>query len=218
MNQSVSDLLELLKPSTRLSVELEFGPQDIFSFTTQYIGYKENGFMIIDLPLKAKESLLMRKLNNVFIVVRGITDSHFGHIVAFKTSVICQTSTPSSMLFLRLPQHFASKPIREHQRYKLNLPITLTCNTVTFPATLVDISISGCALYISGENELTMESKIEIESDIDQYLPDDIQFHIVSIGKQKKGHKLGIKFDRSIEMNDQLKSALLTYMLDSSNL
>lgn len=209
VNDAATELVKLLIPGMRLSATIEFGPADQYPFNTHYIGCKANQFLIIDLPQKAKESLVMRKLNNAVIVIRGITNTKLGHIVAFKTSVISQISSPGHLIFLRMPQHFASKPIREHERYALDIPIEVKSNTISYKAAMVDFSVSGCAFFISGECELTKSSNIELDTPLNDLIPERLKYTIVGIQKEKKGHRFGIKFSEEIEMSDELKQELL---------
>ncbi|USD34229.1 MULTISPECIES: PilZ domain-containing protein [Vibrio] len=209
VNDTASELIKLLAPGMRLSATIEFGPEDLQPFSTSYIGCKTNQFLIIDLPQKARESLVMRKLTNVAIIIRGITNTKLGHIVAFKTSIISQVSSPGALIFLRIPQHFASKAIREHERYALNVPIEVKSNTVSYNAVMVDFSVSGCAFFIPGESELSKASIIKLDTPLSEWLPDDIKYSIVGIQKENKGHRFGIKFNEEIVLSDELKQALL---------
>ncbi|RJX75461.1 flagellar brake protein [Vibrio sinensis] len=216
VNESIDELLPLLNPGNKISVTLQFGPEDTMVFTSLYIGCKPERFMIIDLPTKVHEALLMRQVNNVSIIVRSVTSTKLGHIIAFKSSVLCLTTTPSTMLFVRLPRFFASKPIRSHERFSLTLPITLNANNIAYDATMIDFSVSGCALFVAGENELSKGTQINIDSAMSSLLPKDIEYHVVSINKEKQGHKLGIQFGQEILMNDPLKMFLLQESYSSS--
>ncbi|NRB68058.1 MAG: flagellar brake protein [Vibrio sp.] len=209
VKDTATELVKLLVPGMRLSATIEFGPADQYPFNTHYIGCKASQFLIIDLPQKVTESLVMRKINNASIVIRGITNTKLGHVVAFKTSVISQISSPVPLIFLRLPQHFASKPIREHERYAMDFPIEIKSNTVSYKATMVDFSVSGCAFFISGESELSKSSTIELYTPLDELLPEDLKYTIVGIQKEKKGHRFGVKFNKNIQLSDQLKQELL---------
>ena len=217
VTHSIDKLINLLKPGMRLSAKIEFGPDDEYAFSSQYIGCKPDGYLLIDLPMKAREALLMRKLENVLIVVRGITQTKLGNVIAFKTSILTQTNKPGCLLFLRMPQHFASKPIREHERYNLHIPATLTNNTVSYESHLIDFSVSGCAFFVKGENELETQSMITVDSELNDLLPEDIRYQVVSISRYANGHRLGIKFEPVLEMSDDLRTCLLekVYELES---
>lgn len=206
---SIEHLIPLLTAGLKLSVNLEFGPNDTHSFTGDYIGCKVGQYLIVELPKKSQEVLVMRQLSNVAVVIRAITLSKLGHIVAFKSSVLASFSAPTGLLLIRMPQHFASKPIRSYERYSIDIPVQITVNTVTYEATMTDFSITGCALHISGENNLNIANIIDVDSELSASLPQSLVYSIVSIEKTKQGHKLGVKFDRSIELNSELKHTLL---------
>ncbi|MGY3571346.1 PilZ domain-containing protein [Vibrio paucivorans] len=215
-HQSIDELYTLLTPGLKLSVVIEFGPNDQFTFATHLIGFKHGAFIILDVPMKVRSSLVMRTIDNVSIVVRGISNSKLGHIIAFKTTILTSTTKPANLMFLRPPQRFASKPTRAHERYSLDLETTITEGTKTYQAYLRDISLTGCALFILGENELTKSSVIEIENDLTTFFSNEIKYQIVNITKTKSGHKIGIKFNHSIEMTDELKGRILELSVNAS--
>lgn len=217
MSSSASDLFLLLKPGMKLSVVLEFGPKDSFSFTSMYIGGKADLYMIIDFPNKAKEKLIMRKVNNTRIVIRGVSDTKDGDIVAFQSTTLALISKPTGLLFLRAPQHFARKPIREHERYKLNLTATVSNDGESYSATLVDFSVSGCALLIKEQCSLAEKLPLQIASDLDDFLKDKLEDQIISIVKSKKGTKVGIKFADEISLNEKLRAKLLEEAFNASS-
>ncbi|WP_274677092.1 flagellar brake domain-containing protein [Vibrio aestuarianus] len=133
----------------KMMANIEFGPEDSYSFSTSVVGYKRDRYALLDMPTKVQEDLVMRKIVNVQVTLRGICDTEFGHILAFKSTIIRSMSKPIGLLFIRFPNHFVTKAIREHERYKLSLPATITDNERKIKAKLVDFSISGCALFIS---------------------------------------------------------------------
>ncbi|MGF1696506.1 flagellar brake protein [Vibrio kyushuensis] len=214
----IADLYPLLVPGLKFSASIEFGPNDSFSFPTHIIGHKADGYIIIDLPTKAKEALLMRKTDNVTIIVRGICNTKLGHVIAFKSRIISKISRPVSIMFLRLPKHFISKPARTHERFSFDIPATITEKTKTYHAHLIDISISGCALFIVGENELTLSSVIDVKSEVTELIKESIKYNIANIQKQKDGHKIGIRFNHSIEMGEEIKNKVLELAVQSSSL
>ncbi|ANU38451.1 PilZ domain-containing protein [Vibrio scophthalmi] len=206
---NVDQLIPLLTAGLKLSINLEFGPNDTHSYNADYIGCKLGQYLIVELPKKSQEMLVMRQLNNVSVVVRAVTQSKLGHIIAFKSSVLACISAPTGLLLIRMPQHFASKPIRNYERYSINIPAQVTANTVTYEATMTDFSITGCALSIAGENNFEKEHVLEIACELSNALPQELTYSVVSIEKTKHGHKIGVKFDHTIELTQTLKQTLL---------
>lgn len=201
----------------KLSIVLEFGPKDSFNFTSQYIGGKADVYLIVDFPTKAKEQLIMRKVNNTRIVVRGVSDTKDGDIVAFKSTTLALINSPTGLLFLRAPQHFVRKPIREHERYKLNLAATASAEEQSYKATLTDLSVSGCALLIKEQSQLANNLSLTISSDLDEFVEGNLKGQIISISKTKLGTKVGVKFGDEITLNEGLRSKLLEETFKASS-
>ncbi|MGL4827966.1 MAG: PilZ domain-containing protein [Vibrio sp.] len=205
----LNKLALLLKPGMKVSVEIQFGPDDFYSFHTVLIGHKIDQHIILDLPLKAHQALVMRKLKNVQIILRGMSDTELGHIVAFQSSILQASTKPYCMLFMRPPRHFATKAIRGHERYKIAIPAELHEANRSYSGTLIDFSVSGCGVFIEGENELDKGSNVQINSELDPFLPKRIKSHIVNIRRQANGHLIGIRFDQPIVLTEILKKQVL---------
>ncbi|CDT73556.1 conserved hypothetical protein [Vibrio coralliirubri] len=203
------ELFRYLKPGTKTAGVLEFGPDDSIQISTLYIGHKEDQYLILELTQKATEALTLRKLTNVDIIVRAITDTELGHIVAFKTNVLAHITSPAHLIFLRPPSNFATKPIREHERYKVRLSCEVTFDTLSLDATLVDFSASGCGIYLTQQSDIDVGWKIKVNSDLNEYLGDDLVYKVVSKKRQRQGWLLGIQFPEHLDMSDELKTLLL---------
>ncbi|CDS99096.1 PilZ domain-containing protein [Vibrio coralliirubri] len=203
------ELFRYLKPGTKTAGVLEFGPDDSIQISTLYIGHKEDQYLILELTQKATEALTLRKLTNVDIIVRAITDTELGHIVAFKTNVLAHITSPAHLIFLRPPSNFATKPIREHERYKVRLSCEVTFDTLSLDATLIDFSASGCGIYLTQQSDIDVGWKIKVHSDLNEYLGDDLVYKVVSKKRQRQGWLLGIQFPEHLDMSDELKTLLL---------
>uniref|UniRef100_UPI0002482E50 PilZ domain-containing protein n=1 Tax=Vibrio ordalii TaxID=28174 RepID=UPI0002482E50 len=149
---------------------------------------------------------------------RGICDTELGHILAFKTSIIRSISKPFGLLFIKFPNHFVTKAIREHERYKLSLPAIVYEGEHQLKGKLVDFSISGCALLIPSVHHLEKDMFIEIKSTLSPLLPQDLACQIVSVRQQGQGVLVGVKFLESIAMTAALKKEILerAFMATSS--
>ncbi|QIL86874.1 flagellar brake protein (plasmid) [Vibrio sp. HDW18] len=199
----------LLKPGMKVSAEIQFGPEDTYIFHTALVGHKIEQYIVLEFPQGCYEALVMRKLNNVQIILRGICDTELGHILAFKSSIIQASSKPFCVLFLRPPKHFATKAIRSHERYKLAIPAELNQGNKSYTGSLIDFSVSGCGVFIAGENELNKGSGVSINSELDPLLPTHIDSHIVNIRRQPNGHLIGIQFAQPIQLTESLKKQIL---------
>ncbi|UYI50144.1 flagellar brake protein [Vibrio natriegens] len=211
------ELSHFLKPGTKLSIEMELGPQKSSSYVTTYLGFKENAYLIIDIPTKLLEDHAIRRLNNADVVVRGVSDTELGHVVAFKSSVLMHISHPSPLLFVRIPTTFATKPVREFERYKLKMDCTIDHSGHVYAGSLIDFSIAGIGISTLFEPEFKVGDNVRVDSALSAYVGSDNHCLIANIKKLAKGWVIGIKFDKPIVMTDQLKVALLEQYFLSSN-
>lgn len=211
------ELSHFLKPGTKLSIEMELGPQKSSSYVTTYLGLKENAYLIIDIPTKLLEDHAIRRLNNADVVVRGVSDTELGHVVAFKSSVLMHISHPSPLLFVRIPTTFATKPVREFERYKLKMDCTIDHGGHVYDGSLIDFSIAGIGISTLFEPEFQVGDSVRVDSALSAYVGSDNNCLIANIKKLAKGWIIGIKFDKPIAMTDQLKVALLEQYFLSSN-
>jgi len=214
-----NDLCPFLATEMKIQVKIEFGPNDNYPFTTRLVGYKPNHYLVLDYPRPVHEALLVRTINNSTVVIRGMSDTGLGHIVAFKTSIIQSSMQPFPMLFIRMPRHFVTKPIRQHKRIKLSLPASLNQHDgpERVDGTLVDFSVSGCGVFVDNDAAILKQSflqkdlSVSINSALTSAFDDDIDTRIASIVKQTNGHIVGLRFSPSLTLNEGLKNALFEY-------
>ncbi|MGF1754360.1 flagellar brake protein [Vibrio makurazakiensis] len=208
-NSTSQDLIQHLKIGTRVSATFDFGPSDTHAIHAHYVGMKQDEFLVFSLSKSTVESLTLRKVDNCDIIIRAITDTELAHIIAFKTSVKCLLSRPAHMLFLRPPASIATKPVREHERYKVNVDCELISQSVTYQGKLVDFSIAGCGIYLEEDPELNSKSDITISSMLNEFLPEGTHYQAVRTIKKGKGWLIGIKYKENIEMSLDLKREVL---------
>ncbi|BDR15784.1 flagellar brake protein [Vibrio sp. STUT-A11] len=211
------ELSHFLKPGTKLSIEMELGPQKSSSYSTTYLGCKENAYLIIDIPTRLVEDHAIRRLNNADVVIRGVSDTELGHVVAFKSSVLMHIVHPSPLLFVRLPKTFATKPVREFERYKLKMGCTIDHKGNLYTGSLIDFSLAGIGITTLIEPEFQVGDNVTIASALSVYVGKDNDCLIANIKKLTKGWIIGIKFEKPIAMTDQLKISLLEQYFLSSN-
>ncbi|MDB1126180.1 PilZ domain-containing protein [Vibrio algarum] len=214
-NQKKNNIKQYLEFGMRLTVTIKFGPKDEYNLQCNLIGIKENQFMLLDMSQKAVEDLITRKTSNVSAVVRGITDTDLGHIIAFKTKIITVISRPTWLMFVRLPYNFESKPIREHKRFKLDIPITLEHKETKSTGTLRDLSASGCGIYLQEALPLEKNSIVTISPKLEHFPKDIPQCSVVNCRRQNGGLLIGIKFEEAIEIQNDLKYEILDLSFES---
>ncbi|MGX9416603.1 flagellar brake domain-containing protein [Vibrio sp. RC27] len=213
------DICRYLSSEMKLRVKIEFGPHDTYQFTTRLIGYKAHQYLALDYPRSVHEALLVRTLSNSTVVLRGMCDTELGHIVAFETSILQSTLQPFPMLFVRMPHHFVTKPIRQHKRIKLSLPATINHQDGyrKIDGTLVDFSVSGCGVLVSGDDAVTSDNflqkdlSVSIHSPLTTVLGAHIDTRVANMVKQPNGHFVGLRFFPPLTINEELKDVLFEH-------
>jgi hypothetical protein len=211
---SAEELFRLLQSGMKISVQIQFGPDDSYSFNTRLIGHKSDKYIALDFPKKNHDALVMRNIINSNVIIRGMCGTDLGHIIAFKSSILHVIGLPYGIMFIRLPHHFATKPIRQYPRYKISLPVELNEGKKIYTGTLVDFSQSGCGVFIGGDNILKKNLSVSINSTLNQHIAEPLSSEIANINRQSNGHLIGLRFHHPIDMNLELKSALFeqTYL------
>lgn len=80
---------------------------------------------------------------------------------------------------------------------------------MSLDATLVDFSASGCGIFLTQQSDIDVGWKIKVNSDLNEYLDDDLVYKVVSKKRQRQGWLLGIQFPEHLDMSDELKTLLL---------
>jgi c-di-GMP-binding flagellar brake protein YcgR len=217
-----SDLCRFLTPDMKMQVKVEFGPNDTHQFTTRLIGYKSYHYLILDYPRSVHQALIVRNLTNSNVVIRGMSDSDLGHIIAFKSSIVQRSNQPFPMIFVRMPRHFVTKPIRQHKRIKLSLPVTIIDNQEgnrNIEGTLVDFSVSGCGVFINDkaippqDSFLQKDLTVSIKSAITEAIDTDVNTRIANVVQQANGQFVGLRFSKALPINGHLKDVLFEHTI-----
>lgn len=208
-----SKIKDYLEFGMKLSVILKFGPRDEYTLHSTLIGMKDNQFILLDLSPKAVEDLITRKTNNVNVVIRGITDTELGEIIAFKSQIITVVSRPTWLMFIKLPYNFETKPIRANKRFKLSLPTEVFYEENKYNATIQDLSSSGCGLLFSNAVDLAKGMEVTIKPSLEHFPETSPVCSIVNVRKLNEGVFVGIKFDQEIELVDNLKYEILEHAI-----
>ncbi len=210
----IKDYLEF---GMKLSVTIKFGPRDEYTFQSNLVGMKDNQFLLIDMNQKTIEDLITKKVNNIGVVVRGITNTELGDIIAFKSQIITLVSRPTWLMFIKLPYKFETKPIRANKRFKLSLPITVLHDEQEYSAVLQDFSSSGCGVFFEQAVELEKDMHVTIKPQLEHFPKQSPDCHIVNIRKLNDGQFIGIKYDKEIELVDNLKFEILEHSMLNRN-
>lgn len=215
------DLCHYLTTDMKMRVKVEFGPNDTHPFSTRLIGFKPYHYLILDYPKSAHQALVVRNLTNSKIIVRGMSNTDLGDIIAFKSSIVQRFNQPFPLLFIRMPSHFVTKPIRQHKRIKLSLPATINSQEgdKNIAGTLVDFSVSGCGVFIKGKPQSPQDSflqkdlTVSIRSAITEAIGSDINTRIANVAQQANGQFVGLHFSQPLPLNETLKDVLFEHTI-----
>jgi len=214
LERSVStDLKKYLQFGMRLSAVIHFGPKDQYTIGCQFVGLKENSFVIFELSNRSMEELVVRKVNNVAVIIRGVSDTVEGHIIAFKSKIAGIKMFGTWLMFVSYPLQIESKPIRENRRYKVHIGAEVKIGRMKYQAELLDISISGCALYITGDLAVEIGTELDINPEIENIPTVHPKCRVVNFRKQLDGVVLGIEFDQCLDVSDELRLEVLEHVV-----
>lgn len=209
----IDKLTEYLQFGMKLSVTIKYAPDDEYVLHANLLGIREHQFLILDLPNKNLEDLVTRRSSNVPVVIRGVSDTELGHIIAFKTEMLTITSRPVWLMFIKLPYNFESIAIRSNKRFKLELPVKVIHNGDEYKATLKDLSISGCGISFSDTIEIEKESLIEIKPKLDNFPQHCPVCKVVNLKKQNQATIIGVEFDNDIDLTGPLKFEIADHII-----
>lgn len=208
-----TDLKEYLQFGMRLSAVISFGVKDKHTISCQFVGMKENNFLIFELSNRSMEELVVRKVNNVSIVIRGITDTIEGHVIAFRSKIAGIKMFGAWLMFVNYPSKVESKPIRENKRFKVHIGAKVKIGRRIYTAELLDLSISGCALHVKESLSVEIGDEIIVKPEIDNIQAVHPKCFVVNIRKQLDGIVLGIEFDQSLDVSDELRLEVLQHVV-----
>lgn len=196
---------QFLQIGMKLSLSLP-NNSSIKGVTVILLGYKVGEFVVVDTSGLSKT--VQQQLDDGEFVVRGLSDTSFGHVIAFRCHALSSSESPCSHLFLSSPTDFASKPIREHSRYKLSMPCTVSFGQSSIEGKIVDFSLTGCGIYLEQSHDFCKGLEVKVESALNQFLPAGMIFEVVTVRKQGRGSLLGIQFNQQVLMSNRLKTTL----------
>ncbi|MFA0440586.1 hypothetical protein BCU70_07455 [Vibrio sp. 10N.286.49.C2] len=207
------DYYRYLKTGMKLSLSID-GCSEVKGLSVALIGYKIDQFLVVD--MLGVDDELIESLHGQALVVRGLTDSSYGHVIAFKCKWLALSEVLCKQLYLSIPDKIIAKPIREHSRYKLDLVCNVSFGKSSIDGAIVDFSVSGCGVYTEQPHDYCKGLKVKIESELNRFLPSTIMFEVVSVKKHARGSLIGIQFDQQVLMSNALKNALAEMSLQAT--
>jgi hypothetical protein len=217
MNTPVNQIAHLkkyLQFGMKLSTVIEFGPKNSYTFTSSFIGLKENSYLIFELSVKAMEDLVTSKVNGMPVVLRGVTDTQEGHIIAFRSRIMGVKTVGSWLMFLEYPNRIESKPIRAAKRYKVNVSAEINIGGNIYSADVLDISVAGCGLRVKQRLNIEPGTELTIEPDLRSIPDPHLKAFVVNSRAQSDSTILGVELEKELELNDELRYEILQLVVD----
>ncbi len=207
-----------LMVGTKLNIELDFGPGDSYSLASTLIGVRHKHYFIVDMSSRQAQDLIMRRLENIDVVVKGVLPTKLGHVFAFRSQVICKISKPSWLLFIKIPRSYEVKAIREHKRLIIEQRIEFEHQGQTYKGTITDISAAGCGLmcerYVNLKNGDIVEHKVNSSDTegIHHRLPDAKVVNAKAM--PDGGYLFGLEFVELIQKTSEVQADILMLALN----
>ena len=205
LKNKASNLKRYLDIGMRFSVVFKFANNEKYSTQCSFIGMKDKQFLIFELNSKAMEELITLKTNDVEVVLRGLADTEYGHIVAFRSKVLGIKSLATWLMFLRFPSWVETKVIRKHKRFKVNINTKVIYEGYKTEAIVQDISVSGCRLYFDKEVDMKPGKEIKLSSPLDYTPKPHPKCTVASCRRDGAGYSVGVNFEPRVKMTDKLK-------------
>lgn len=206
----VTDLKKFLQFGMKLSSVINFGPTNQYTFTGTFIGLKEHNYLIFELSTKATEDLVTRNINGSEIVLRGVTNTDEGHVIAFRSRILGVKMMGSSwLIFLSYPNKFETKPIRATKRYKVNIGAMVEICGQEYKAQLLDISVAGCGLLIKERIIVKPGEEVNVVPDLKNIPKPYPKAYVVNSRVQSDSTIVGVELVQDLEWSDELRLEIL---------
>lgn len=211
------ELKRYLNFGMRLSGNIAFMAEEYYAFQCKFIGLKEDNYLIFELSSKVMEDLITRKTTGLDIVVRGFSDTDVGHVIAFKSRIMSIKTIGSWLLFIQYPNQIESKPIRTNKRFKVDIPADIYVNNRRYAARFIDVSVSGCALFIKEDKiDIEIGNEMIIEPEMTHIPKPYPKSTVVNMRRHEGGLIVGVALEKKVVMNDDLKLEVLNHVIETT--
>lgn len=211
------ELKRYLDFGMRLSGNIAFMAEEYYTFQCKFIGLKEDNYLIFELGSKVMEDLITRKTTGLDIIIRGFADTDVGHVIAFKSHIMSIKTIGSWLLFIQYPNRIESKPIRTSKRFKVDISADVYVNDRRYAARFIDISVSGCALFLKEDSiDIKIGNEVIIEPDMTHIPKPYPKSTVVNMRRHGGGLIIGVALEKKIVMNDDLRLEVLNHVIESA--
>ena len=154
---SLSQHLSLLDPGSQVTIEVLNTAGEKTRCRTLYIGNLPQQYLLLQCPEPAKCASMVSLLEpGVGITVRGLVEGHEGAIIAFRSTVKQQLTTPSRLLVLSYPSQSQLQNLRTTPRITTHIPLILRVDNAQCEATITDLSNKGCRVQLPANEQLAL--------------------------------------------------------------
>jgi c-di-GMP-binding flagellar brake protein YcgR len=204
--------LNLLQAGAVVTIEINTPAGQRGKFRTSFVGFLPKQYVLVQTPSPerlGRMALHIKQGTNV--TVRGLVEGHRGAVVAFTSQIKQTVQMPSRLIVLDFPEQVILQSLRHSIRIDIEIDAIVTVNKERWKASISDISISGCLLFVHNGEKLVLTNDSEIEIVIEQFMNlYELTFKaiICNVKPMASGISLGVKFVD--ESKADVKKLLLT--------
>jgi len=199
--------LSLLQAGAMITLELVTPAGQRGKFRTCFIGYLPKKYVLVQYPslerLGKFSALIQQGLK---VTVRGLIEGHEGAVVAFTSQIKQTVQLPSRIIVLAFPEQVILQSLRSSIRIDIKINALVVINNERWRASIQDISITGCQIFVENGEKLVLTNNSEIEIFIEEYLSlFSLKFKaiICNVKPMVNGVSLGVKFLKDSKGNVQ---------------
>lgn len=210
MAERLNRNLGLLQAGAKITIDISTPAGQKSKHRTTFIGYLPKQYVLIQYPDASKLGSFAQYLKQgAGVTVRGLIEGHEGAVVAFLSSVTQTLQIPSRILVLEFPKSVSLQSLRSSMRIDTNILTKVKVANEYWQSSMMDVSISGCHVFISEGEKLVLAKDKQVELVIEDFQGlSNLTFKAeVCNNKQvANGISLGLKF--SPESKDSVTKLL----------
>lgn len=156
-SMSLNQQLSLLAPGTLVTIEVLNTAGEKARCRALYVGNLPQQYLLLQFPDPTKYASLVPLLEpGVGLTVRGLVEGHEGAIIAFRSTIKQQLTTPSRLLVLSYPSQSQLQNLRTTPRIATQIPLILRVDNAQCGATMTDLSNKGCRVLLPANKQLAL--------------------------------------------------------------
>ncbi|WP_440874559.1 flagellar brake domain-containing protein [Thalassotalea sp. PLHSN55] len=198
MAERLNRNLGLLQAGSKVTIDITTPAGQKSKHRTTFIGYLPKQYILIQYPDSSKLGNFGQYLKQgAGVTVRGLIEGHEGAVVAFVSTIMQTLQIPSRIIVLSFPQSVILQSLRSSMRIDTDIVTKVKVGNEYWQASMMDVSVSGCQVFI-GEGEklvLASDKKIELVIEDFQGLSNlNLTAELCNNKQVANGISLGLKF------------------------